>query len=380
VWFYLDQGGGRHVRGWLLREASELAAWGVAEGMPFGLDLPEQGAVGRAWAWKVEPVRVPGGPGRLVTGWFCHSEGQAYDLRVEGEPVPIGVTALHPVYAPDRRRYVPAIELRPGERLLAEDGTTPKVESLTLRAGPEPVYNIEVEGDHCYRVGQQGLLVHNASAGCDPCADAMLRAGQRVITPRKEVTIPNAPRFNQPTGWRPMLPTDALGRSPSEQAITARRSVTVTIVKQVLTNLRLSDTGEDPSPTLRWVISGEDNPNRLGVWNANARLRDTAGHIIGSQFGGKASETNWGRENLFPQNAGVNDRQYAPFENSLAALIRSGHRVCIRITFIFGDQTLPERPQRFEVEWWDNGTAHTQPFDNPRINLRSGMLPSGFTP
>jgi hypothetical protein len=26
------------------------------------------------------------------------------------------------------------------------------------------VYNIEVDGDHCYRVGQQGLLVHNASA------------------------------------------------------------------------------------------------------------------------------------------------------------------------------------------------------------------------
>lgn len=26
------------------------------------------------------------------------------------------------------------------------------------------MYNIEVEGDHCYRVGQQGLLVHNASA------------------------------------------------------------------------------------------------------------------------------------------------------------------------------------------------------------------------
>jgi hypothetical protein len=25
------------------------------------------------------------------------------------------------------------------------------------------VYNVEVAGDHCYRVGQQGLLVHNIS-------------------------------------------------------------------------------------------------------------------------------------------------------------------------------------------------------------------------
>jgi hypothetical protein len=47
--------------------------------------------------------------------------------------------------------------------LLAEDGSTPRVQRLSLRAGSEPVYNIEVDGEHCYRVGQQGLLVHNAS-------------------------------------------------------------------------------------------------------------------------------------------------------------------------------------------------------------------------
>ncbi len=28
----------------------------------------------------------------------------------------------------------------------------------------EPVYNLEVEGDHCYRVGESGVLVHNTSA------------------------------------------------------------------------------------------------------------------------------------------------------------------------------------------------------------------------
>ena len=39
----------------------------------------------------------------------------------------------------------------------------PVVQSLILQEKQEPVYNIEVEGDHCYRVGQQGLLVHNAS-------------------------------------------------------------------------------------------------------------------------------------------------------------------------------------------------------------------------
>jgi hypothetical protein len=39
----------------------------------------------------------------------------------------------------------------------------PRVESLALRSGEESVYTLEVDGDHCYRVGEQGLLVHNAS-------------------------------------------------------------------------------------------------------------------------------------------------------------------------------------------------------------------------
>ena len=34
------------------------------------------------------------------------------------------------------------------------------------------MYNIEVEGDHCYRVGQQGLLVHNTSPAATPATPA----------------------------------------------------------------------------------------------------------------------------------------------------------------------------------------------------------------
>ncbi|VTS04858.1 unnamed protein product [Tuwongella immobilis] len=40
-----------------------------------------------------------------------------------------------------------------------------EVASLLPR-GQEPVFNIEVEGDHCYRVGECGVLVHNASVFC----------------------------------------------------------------------------------------------------------------------------------------------------------------------------------------------------------------------
>lgn len=62
-----------------------------------------------------------------------------------------------------------AIDLEIGETLKTLEGTT-VVESRSKREEPETVYNIEVEGDHCYRVGESGVLVHNASAGacCDP--------------------------------------------------------------------------------------------------------------------------------------------------------------------------------------------------------------------
>jgi hypothetical protein len=42
------------------------------------------------------------------------------------------------------------------------------------------VYNLEVEGDHCYRVGEHGILVHNTSAPdpyCRPECDVMFQVG-----------------------------------------------------------------------------------------------------------------------------------------------------------------------------------------------------------
>ena len=61
-------------------------------------------------------------------------------------------------------------ELVVGERVLVEGGT--RVVQKVAPRGEEVVYNIEVEGDHCYRVGEQGVLVHNASFAKpkDPCA------------------------------------------------------------------------------------------------------------------------------------------------------------------------------------------------------------------
>ena len=99
---------------------------------------------------------IGAGSGALVTGWFHHWRGTLYDLRIEGEPEPIQVTAAHPFWSADRQAWVPMIELEIGERLAAQDGSTPRVLGRTLRAEMEPVYNLEVDGDHCYRVGRAG--------------------------------------------------------------------------------------------------------------------------------------------------------------------------------------------------------------------------------
>eukprot|EP00913_Durusdinium_trenchii_P005675 g5293.t1 len=128
------------------------------------LDMPEMGVEGLAEVLAIEPCPpLEDGEGRLVTGTFKHTSGEVYDLKLESESKPIGVTATHPFWSVDREAWVSAIDLEIGETLKTLAGTT-VVESRSKRAEPEAVYNIEVEGDHCYRVGESGVLVHNASA------------------------------------------------------------------------------------------------------------------------------------------------------------------------------------------------------------------------
>jgi hypothetical protein len=159
----LDAGGGNAVEAELLRSAGWLAAHQAEVGRSVFLDMPEMGIAGHARVTAIEPCpAVEEGEGGLVTGAFRHRRGVVYDLQVAGEDQPLGVTGAHPFWSVDRGAWVPAQGLRAGERLRGPAGTA-EVRSLALRAGSEPVYNVEVEGDHCYRVGEQGLLVHNAS-------------------------------------------------------------------------------------------------------------------------------------------------------------------------------------------------------------------------
>ncbi|MFO0014338.1 MAG: hypothetical protein ACK553_16520 [Planctomycetota bacterium] len=96
-------------------------------------------------------------------------------LGADGSVETITRTTIHPVWSVDRQEWVPLAKLALGENLLyihhsplrgrgteGEGAVTAIVLSVTLSRVTQPVYNIEVHGEHVYQVGQLGLLVHNA--------------------------------------------------------------------------------------------------------------------------------------------------------------------------------------------------------------------------
>ncbi len=130
--------------------------------------MPEQGISGRFQAMMIGPCpEIESGPGRICISELHFSRGEVWNLWLDGEEAPLGVTALHPIWSVDRQAWVSACELRMLERVRIEGGT----KTLVRReyTCEKPVFNLEVDADHCYRVGEQGILVHNASA--QTCAD-----------------------------------------------------------------------------------------------------------------------------------------------------------------------------------------------------------------
>jgi hypothetical protein len=71
------------------------------------------------------------------------------------------------VWSCDQETWVSVAELRNGETVKTLAGTT-HVENIGKRMEPLAVFNIEVDGDHVYRIGEVGVLVHNASNGLVP--------------------------------------------------------------------------------------------------------------------------------------------------------------------------------------------------------------------
>ncbi len=176
------------------------------------LDLPEIGVRGEAVVTGVEPcpVILPG-PGKVVLTTFHHASSHLIDLYLSPQPPTgvnsqattyltstsnspahplttfqtseeallypqtsrssnmdpswerIGVTGNHPIWSDDRHDYIAAMDLRIGERLKNLSGDTVYVQQKLPRPGPTPVYNLEVQDEHVYYVGTNGVLAHNSN-------------------------------------------------------------------------------------------------------------------------------------------------------------------------------------------------------------------------
>ena len=157
----------------LLRPLWWINEIGAKQGSTIELSIPEMGASGPTKVLSIKNLaqrsssspqtRSDGTVLQPVTGTFKHLSADVYDLRLQGEKKPIGVTSVHPFRSADRKKWVAAGNLKIGERIETRTGTT-KVLSYTKRPKPEPVYNIEVHGSHTYFVGKVGggVWVHNS--------------------------------------------------------------------------------------------------------------------------------------------------------------------------------------------------------------------------
>jgi len=101
------------------------------------------------------------GEGRVVTGRFVTRDaGNLVTVALENG-TEIRATDVHPVWSVDREEWVPAGELEPGELVDTLAGPV-AVHSVDRLESAIDVYNIEVHGEHVFRVTADGVLVHNA--------------------------------------------------------------------------------------------------------------------------------------------------------------------------------------------------------------------------
>jgi hypothetical protein len=152
----------------LLRPRAWIELHGIVAGQLLPLHLPELEVSGQALVTAVEACPpIAGGEGSVVTARFVtrevHVVASVDVLGLDGSIETITGTTIHPVWSVDREDWVPLGELVQGETLQGEGGVA-VVLSVTLSRVAQPVYNLEVHGEHVYQVGELGLVVHNAGA------------------------------------------------------------------------------------------------------------------------------------------------------------------------------------------------------------------------
>jgi hypothetical protein len=182
IHFRLPKKEGGEIDFELARSPEWIAATNSEPGASVLLSMPELGVEGWAEVVSVSPCPEPApGDGPLVTGIFRHRVDWILDIEIGGQ-AKIGTTPNHLWWSDDRQEFVPADSLQDGEQVQTRLQGSCRIMGITLRPAPQMVYNLEVWGEHVYRVGKQGALVHNTYPhgrglpGVQSAADSMMHA------------------------------------------------------------------------------------------------------------------------------------------------------------------------------------------------------------
>ncbi|WP_154901725.1 Hint domain-containing protein [Gimesia maris] len=196
---------GTYFEAELLRPLSWLRLHQAQPGAVIMLNMPELHVVGAAEVLSISACPpIDPGDGPVVISTFKNTADNILNIYVEGETEPIGVTAGHPIWSEDRQAFIHSDQLQPGERLRSAVGKAVRITSIEIRAGPEPVYNLEVVGEHVYSVTNSGLLVHNI--GCEDLSTTIdVYSSNHLVSQFDTI---NAPRSKQ---WGPAHGAGPLG-------------------------------------------------------------------------------------------------------------------------------------------------------------------------
>jgi hypothetical protein len=95
---------------------------------------------------------------KKVLNTFVRNTDQIYNLTIGEEK--LSTTWNHPYYVKDKG-WVQAKDLKRGETMISAKGSMLTLKDITIEERDETVYNFEVEDNHTYYVGKDGVLVHN---------------------------------------------------------------------------------------------------------------------------------------------------------------------------------------------------------------------------
>ena len=113
--------------------------------------------------------KIESGPGWVVLSTITHLNNYGFRLTLTnaaGTAETLGVTGFHKLYTEDRG-WEPTAALHIGEMVRGNHGDL-KVAKLVSDPGVHRVYNLTVEADHVYYVGNLQALAHNV---CNPFAN-----------------------------------------------------------------------------------------------------------------------------------------------------------------------------------------------------------------